>query len=35
MRRCFHTYSDEVSREMLRIIEDAMADDSRLLISTS
>lgn len=32
MRRCFHNYSDEVSRNMLRIIVDAMADDSRLLI---
>lgn len=32
MRRCFHNYSDEVSRNMLRIIVDAMAEDSRLLI---
>jgi hypothetical protein len=32
MRRCFHNYSDEVSRNMLRIIVDAMANDSRLLI---
>lgn len=32
MRRCFHNYSDDVSRNMLRIIVDAMADDSRLLI---
>lgn len=32
MRRCFHNYSDEVSKNMLRIIVDAMAEDSRLLI---
>lgn len=32
MRRCFHNYSDEVSRNMLRIIVNAMAEDSRLLI---
>ncbi|KAG8162552.1 hypothetical protein KVR01_008317 [Diaporthe batatas] len=32
MRRCFHNYSDDVSRNMLRIIVDAMAEDSRLLI---
>ncbi|KAI3392444.1 hypothetical protein diail_5688 [Diaporthe ilicicola] len=32
MRRCFHNYSDEVSKNMLGIIVDAMAEDSRLLI---
>ncbi|ROV91086.1 hypothetical protein VPNG_09939 [Cytospora leucostoma] len=32
VRRCFHNYSEEVFKNMLRIIADAMADDSRLLV---
>ncbi|KAK7739767.1 hypothetical protein SLS53_005737 [Cytospora paraplurivora] len=32
VRRCFHNYSDEVSKNMLGIIADAMANDSRLLV---
>lgn len=32
MRRCLQNYSDEVCRNILRIIVNAMAQDSRLLI---
>ncbi|TDZ16416.1 Methyltransferase fsa4 [Colletotrichum orbiculare MAFF 240422] len=32
IRRCLHNHGDEVAVNMLRIIADAMADDSRLLI---
>lgn len=32
IRTCLHDYGDDESVEILRIIVDAMADDSRLLI---
>lgn len=32
MRQCFHNYSDAVCRNILRIIVNAMAQDSRLLV---
>ncbi|KAF9880464.1 O-methyltransferase [Colletotrichum karsti] len=32
IRRCLHNYGDELAVNMLRIIADAMANDSRLLI---
>ncbi|OLN82366.1 Demethylsterigmatocystin 6-O-methyltransferase 10 [Colletotrichum chlorophyti] len=32
IRRCLHNYGDEIGVNMLRIIAEAMADDSRLLI---
>ena len=32
IRRCIHNYSDTIASNMLRIIADAMHEDSRLLI---
>lgn len=33
VRRCFHNYGDDTVTNVLRIIVDAMADDSKVLIN--